>query len=263
MESERPDALFRDPYARRLVGERAEELIRFLAKTRRSNPRVMAVRTKLIDDMIVELISREGVDTVVNLAAGLDSRPYRLDLPASLHWIEVDLPEILSEKEKALAGEQPRCSVERVKLDLRELRARHRLFERLNANASKALILTEGLLMYIPPDEVKALARDFHQYPRFVYWLTDLLSPFELFHIRRKYGSAFARANAEMKFAPKDGADFFRPLGWEPYRHLLFYIEAERLNRDTWPFRIARLLSPVLPANYLPRYGVVYLKRRD
>jgi len=37
---------------------------------------------------------------VVNLAAGLDARPYRMSLPASLQWIEVDLPEILAYKEK-------------------------------------------------------------------------------------------------------------------------------------------------------------------
>src|SRR5256885_6123414 len=34
----------------------------------------------------------QGTDMVVNLAAGLDARPYRMALPASLQWIEVDLP---------------------------------------------------------------------------------------------------------------------------------------------------------------------------
>jgi len=37
-----------------------------------------------------------GVDVVVNLAAGLDTRPYRMDLPASLLWIEVDLPPLIA-----------------------------------------------------------------------------------------------------------------------------------------------------------------------
>ena len=95
------------------------------------------------------------MDTVINLAAGLDSRPYRLDLPAALHWVEVDLPGILSEKEKVLAAEKPKCRLERIKQDLRDLEARHALFSRLNAGAGKALVLTEGLLMYLPPDDVK------------------------------------------------------------------------------------------------------------
>ena len=52
-------------------------------------------RTYLFDQFISEQVA-QGVDMVVNLAAGLDARPYRMDLPASLKWVEVDLPELLS-----------------------------------------------------------------------------------------------------------------------------------------------------------------------
>ncbi len=41
---------------------------------------------------------RGGIDGVVNLAAGLDARPYRLQLPRTLRWIEVDLPAMVKEK---------------------------------------------------------------------------------------------------------------------------------------------------------------------
>jgi hypothetical protein len=47
---------------------------------------------------------------VVKLAAGLDARPYRMNLPASLRWVEVDLPEILEKKERLLEGERPASS---------------------------------------------------------------------------------------------------------------------------------------------------------
>ena len=45
---------------------------------------------------------------VVNLAAGLDTRPYRMDLPSSLLWVEVDLPDLLDYKEGVLKSESPR-----------------------------------------------------------------------------------------------------------------------------------------------------------
>ena len=45
------------------------------------------VRTVVIDRYLQEAIAR-GVDTVVNLGAGLDTRPYRMTLPASLSWVE-------------------------------------------------------------------------------------------------------------------------------------------------------------------------------
>ncbi len=43
----------------------------------------------------------QGVDTVVNLGAGLDTRPYRMELPASLVWVEVDYPAVIELKEIA------------------------------------------------------------------------------------------------------------------------------------------------------------------
>ena len=64
----------------------------------------VVIRTHIIDSYIRELI-QEGVDTIVNLGAGLDTRPYRLDLPPSLHWIEVDFPHMIQLKEDRLANE--------------------------------------------------------------------------------------------------------------------------------------------------------------
>ena len=69
----------------------------------------MIVRTAVMDEIVLRLVTQERVDTVLNLAAGLDARAYRLDLPRQLHWIDVDLEGILSYKEAALAGERPRC----------------------------------------------------------------------------------------------------------------------------------------------------------
>ncbi len=85
---------------------------------------------------------------VVNLAAGLDTRPYRMALPATLQWIEVDLPGILSYKEEILASEKPACVLERVRLDLSDATARRELFTQLGRRAAKSLILTEGLIIY-------------------------------------------------------------------------------------------------------------------
>jgi len=64
------------------------------------------------------------MDTVVNLAAGLDTRPYRMALPAALHWVEVDLAGILDYKEEILADEKPVCRLDRVRLDLGDAGAR-------------------------------------------------------------------------------------------------------------------------------------------
>ena len=56
-----------------------------------------------------------------NLAAGLDARPYRMDLPPSMQWMEIDFPEIISYKQEILSADQPRCHLERVALDLSQV----------------------------------------------------------------------------------------------------------------------------------------------
>src|SRR5437016_615915 len=90
-ETERPDALFRDPFAARLAGERGEEI--FAKMPERNTAWAWVMRTVLFDQLITQQIA-QGVDLVLNLAAGLDARPYRFTLPASLRWVEVDFPEL-------------------------------------------------------------------------------------------------------------------------------------------------------------------------
>jgi O-methyltransferase involved in polyketide biosynthesis len=80
-ETERPDAHFRDPFARRLAGERGEQIAKSMPLGR-DNDWSMITRTWLGDQFINEQL-QQGVDMVINLAAGLDARPYRMKLPAS------------------------------------------------------------------------------------------------------------------------------------------------------------------------------------
>src|SRR2546422_10610586 len=127
IESERPDALFRDPYARRLAGERGEQALRHMGGGA-AWAWPMVVRTVVMDELLLRLIRDQGADTVLNLAAGLDARPWRLDLPPSLHWIEADLPEMIAFKRESLAGERPRCALEQLELDAADPDARRALF---------------------------------------------------------------------------------------------------------------------------------------
>jgi methyltransferase (TIGR00027 family) len=212
-ETERPDALFRDPYARRLAGERGEQITHSMPFSDRATW-AWVMRTYLYDQLITEQI-QQGVDMVVNLAAGLDARPYRMSLPASLRWIEVDLPEILTYKEEILSEEKPACALERVRLDLADVEARRELFAQLGRRASRALILTEGLLIYLTAEEVGGLARDLASPPSFARWILDLASPGLLRLLQKNLGTQLSQAGS-FKFGPKEGPEFFVPYGWKP-----------------------------------------------
>src|SRR5438105_12658679 len=83
-ETDRPDALFRDPLARRLAGPRGQQMFDSMPPNTR-HAWAWVTRTYLYDQFIASQV-KEGLDLVLNLAAGLDARPYRMALPASLKW---------------------------------------------------------------------------------------------------------------------------------------------------------------------------------
>jgi methyltransferase (TIGR00027 family) len=172
-----------------------------------------AARTYLFDAYVMEQIGK-GVDMVVNLAAGLDARPYRLEIPQSLRWVEVDMPDLITYKEKLLSGEKPRCRLERVGLDLSQRAARKELFRRLGREARNALIITEGLIIYLTEDEVGNLASDLAATPAFRYWATDLASPGLLRILQKEMGARLSTAGAQLQFAPQAGTSFFPKFGW-------------------------------------------------
>jgi methyltransferase (TIGR00027 family) len=157
IESARPDALFRDPLSGRLAGERGAAILAASPRRLRSGWNIIA-RTKIIDELIAACLA-EGCQRVVNLAAGLDTRPYRLALPATLTWIEADLPGIVDEKERLLAGETPACKLGRHRVDLSDPVARAALLAGL-AGGPPTLVITEGLVHYLDPEVVAALSRD-------------------------------------------------------------------------------------------------------
>jgi len=228
-ESERPDAVFRDPYARALAGDRGEQIANALPLAQQ-NAWAWTARTWLFDRYVRQLVAG-GADVVVNLAAGLDARPYRMDLPPSLRWIEVDLPEILDYKEQVLADARPTCALERVRLDLTNVDARRGLFGRLGREAKDIVVLTEGLLIYLMPDAVCQLGRDLAACPPVRHWIVDIVSPGLLRMLQEQMGEIVRQAGAPYLFAPAEGAAFFEQCGWTPAAVSSMLKAARRLNR--------------------------------
>lgn len=211
-ENDRPDRVFSDPYARRLAGQRGEEIAGTMTFIKGGWP--LIARTWLIDKLVMEHISR-GFDMVVNLAAGLDTRPYRLELPETLQWVEVDLNDILRYKEKILEHEKPRCRLERITVDLSNRAARQELFRQLGSRAKKVLVVTEGLLIYLQQEQVVEIAEDLTAQPSFQRWVIDLASPGLLKMMNRKIGRQLSQAQAPFLFAPEEGPLFFEKHHWK------------------------------------------------
>src|SRR3954471_13189964 len=138
METARPDAIFRDPFAERLAGERGRQIVGEM-KQGQQMAWAMIVRTAVLDELILDRVANGGVDTVINLAAGLDARAWRLPLPPTLQWFDVDLPAITAYKQEAMRGETPACRYEAVAVDLTDDAARTEVLRRLGGVAGTAL----------------------------------------------------------------------------------------------------------------------------
>ena len=232
-ESTRADALFSDPLAERLAGEQGRAIVANTPMTSRSGWWLVA-RTKIIDDAIAEAIAN-GCDRVLNLAAGLDTRPYRLNLPSDFQWIEADLPEILAEKMQLLADQTPRCELTRSAVDLADPVARNAFFDQALDGATKALVLTEGLLMYLEDFDVTALSDALNR-PEVGWWMFDFAGPGLKRVMNKKMAGMFE--NAPFIFAPENGLAYFEDLGWRVLESEHLMAAAKRFRRlpiFMWP----------------------------
>jgi len=225
-ESARPDALFHDALADRLAGERGRQFLAASPRIMRDSWPVVA-RTKLIDDLVLDAINN-GCDRVLNLAAGLDTRPYRLDLAADFTWVEADLPDLLTEKERLLSGQQPRCRLARHSVDLAAPAARGAFLDEALNGATRALVLTEGLLIYLDPDDVDGLSNALRR-PEVTWWMFDFFSPALVRRLTKK--SASMLESAPFKFAPSEGVGYFEKLGWTTLDAESTLLAAKRFRR--------------------------------
>lgn len=254
-ETKRADALFRDPLAERLAGERG----RAIAQRASLHSRwVLITRTCVIDNYVNTAV-KQGCDRILNLAAGFDTRPYRLDLPSELQWVEADLPELVSEKNQLLAGETPRCRLEREAVDLSDPVALDDFLTRHLAGAKKPVVISEGLVIYLEEPVVVALSQAFRKHA-VQGWILDFNSP----RINAEMNASMGKmlGSAQFKFAPANGIAFFENLGWTPRELRSLFHEGARLKRLPLLMRPFALIPPPNPrALEKARWtGVAWLK---
>jgi methyltransferase (TIGR00027 family) len=259
LESESAHAAFRDPLAQVLVGERGHALRRAMPGAELMHW-IMVLRTVAIDELVQSAVAR-GADTVVNIGAGLDTRPYRLSLPPSLRWVEIDLPNIIALKNERLRAYTPVCRLERIALDITQRVERQRTLSQLASAARCMAVLTEGLLPYLPPHEVGALADALHRMEEVKFWIQDYFS-----------GNARSRAHlpwqrrlraAPFQFIVPDWIDYFRQRGWQALERRRLTDMARQLARRP-PLRWHRwllyaLMPPAMRRRLQERAGYVML----
>lgn len=212
-ESKRPDAIFKDPFAEKLVGDRGEKIAADMIDIGKYTAWSVVFRTVVIDRYIHWLV-KDGLEAVVNLGAGLDARPYRLNLPRDFQWVEVDYPKMIRYKADQLKNDTPVCNLIRVEGDLANDSERWKVLSEAAPNAKKVLVLTEGVLPYLSPEQVAKLSQDILAHGRFKYWVAEYFHPVVYKYLKDKRRMKKMK-NAPFRFFPPDYLGFFTSRGWK------------------------------------------------
>jgi methyltransferase (TIGR00027 family) len=154
-ESKRDDRLFEDPFADVLAGDEGRAaLAAYRAAVGPSIP-IIEVRTRWYDDAL-RRAGESGVGQYVILAAGMDARAYRLPWPAGARVFEVDQPDVVAAKARALGDAVARCSRVPIGCDLAGDWPEHLVARGFDSGA-RTTWLVEGLLQYLDRAAVDAL----------------------------------------------------------------------------------------------------------
>jgi methyltransferase (TIGR00027 family) len=260
-EGQRADAVFHDPLATLLAGARGPKIARSMPRSALVAWAIV-VRTSAIDRLIDEALGME-IDSVLNLGAGLDTRPYRMNLPAHLRWIEVDFPHIVEFKDAALRGHRPACHVERVGLNLLDRSSRNTLLARYGSQHQNTLVIAEGVIPYFSNDDAASLAVDLSSIASFRHWIMDFDNAGE-----RRTPRAWEKRlkNAAFLFQVADWFEFFKQYAWHPHKVITSTDQSEAINRP-YPFSFPLgLAMHALPASVrrkiLSLSGAVLMRRQ-
>ena len=229
-ESERDDALFKDPYARMLLGDRGDKILENMVSGIDMSW-FMAVRTAVIDEIVRRIVGEQKIDCVVNLACGLDTRSYRLRLPEGVTWFDVDFGDVMEHRARNLKDVESSCTVIPISVDLSDDLARRKILSEATKVGNKILVITEGLLPYLSEQTVINLAKDLLDHSEVRYWLTDYYGASVWDQSREHFLDKLKQANISVLFFPKSGKNFFPDNGWGFIETRSFKDEAQRLKR--------------------------------
>ncbi len=248
VESARPDALFHDPYAAKLVEAVGDGWSRIMRGEVQIDPErnrvygpmggMMTARTVYFDEYFGAAVA-DGIRQVVILASGLDARAYRLEWPSGTVVFELDQPKVLEFKAGALADDTPAAERRTIAIDLRQdwpAALRENGFDPSRPTAW----LAEGLLRYLPHDAQDRLCEN----------IVELSAPGS--RVALNIGMGDRQMNPETREAR---AKALAEAGVRIDVENLFYSSEGRTDPRDWFAERGWTVSNGKPANILTEHG--------
>jgi methyltransferase (TIGR00027 family) len=248
MESAREDRLFYDPWAAALAGEQGAAWI-----AGRTDLGVVPItlRTRFFDDWLQRVVVDEALQQVVLLAAGLDTRAYRLDWPEGTQIYEVDQPAVLAHKAQVLAdaGAQPKCERAAIAADLAGDWEGKLAAAGFQVQAPAAWLL-EGFLFYLSDEQLRRILDRVTALAVPGSWMGfDIVNSVMLTHpLTQSWVQMQAQSGAPWLGTLDDPVGYLAARGWQA---TLTQAGDPDANYGRWPFPVFPVDASELPHNWL------------
>ena len=269
LETESETPLFSDPYGRALAGDDGFALLDQMRSAMGPNAPAtgpdlyLSLRTRVLDDGVLNTVRERGITQVVMLGAGMDTRAFRLPWPAGVVVYELDRDDVFDEKEPVLAqmGAAPTCDRRVIRVDL----AAEWVTRLLAAGFDRhrpAAFLAEGLLMYLDPEAADGVIRGVMSIAAGDSWIgldivnQDMLqSPFTASYMKK-----LGELGVPWKFSMSEPEMYFARHGWKATVVMPGDPEA---NFGRWTFPVIPRAVPGLPRTYYVAASNGAAARRD
>ena len=237
--------LFSDPYAELLAGDEGRTL-REKAIAESGDQPAIAIRTYFMDQKITEAL-KQGAKQIVILAAGMDTRAYRLSFPKDTQVFELDRKEVLEYKKEKLNKTQPQCILKSLAVDLRN-DWQDKLVSAGFKKNTQTLWLVEGLLMYLEESQVSTLLERINSLASVKdIMLFDILSRTLLDAPYMKTQLEFLKKmDAPWRFGADEPEKFMEKFKWKA-----MVTQTGEYVPSRWPFPVAPRSVPNVPRGFL------------
>ena len=227
-ETNRPDALLRDPKAVEIMNRIDYDFTKFRGGT--MSQVGCCIRADLIDREAKKFLKAHPDAVVIQLGAGIDARYDRLGRPAVTHWYDLDLPEAIDLRRRLLPETEHNTYLAMSFLDFRWI-------DTVRAHGRPVLLILEGVLMYFTEAEVRnffdAICRDL---PDGTTILFDMLAYSLVNNAKHHDVVKKADKTVEFKWSVLDTLEMER---WNPRIHLVreYYMSDHARGRFPFVFR--------------------------
>jgi methyltransferase (TIGR00027 family) len=247
MESTRPDRSFNDPWALALAGAVGQSWIE-----NRTPESVIPIvlRTRFFDDFLQRITNQYNVRQVVLVAAGLDTRAFRLTWPDPTRLFELDQPDVIRYKDKILhsSGALPACQRHTIEADLKKPWIEEMKGSGYNPQ-SPSVWLLEGFLFYLANEQIARILDQVTELAAPESWLgCDVVNSATLTsQWTRQWIEMQAQLGAPWIGTMDDPEEFFRGRGWSAS---VTQAGAEDANFGRWPYPVLPVKMPDIPHNW-------------